>query len=179
MIVDIGAGSGRLGQTIVNRYNDMIKNGMTLKIISLDPDEEMLKQAKKYFQTDCKVPEQYIQLEFVQGFGEDLKTLGDQSVDIICSALAIHHIDMDKKQKSMNEFFRVLKNETGKVVIGDFYADPVADAFIAKHMKHGTANEQVTNTDLLKNAGFKAAKHVFSNKIMYIMPAYVFTAEKN
>lgn len=157
-----------------------ITERMPLRLISVDPDQVMLSQAQKKLENFKKQHEallQDVQLDFMIGFAEDLKeSFPAGSADIITSALAIHHIDENEKQKAINAFFTTLRPDGGKLIIGDFYTDPAKRTFMSRFGSHGSANLPLPN--LIEDAGFVEGKNEYVNNLFFILPAHLISATK-
>lgn len=97
-ILEIGVGTGNLAGQFLN---------MDCKITGIDQSREMLMEAKKKF------PSLKVRL------GEFLKIpMADNSIDVIISTYAFHHLNSKEKTIAVTEMLRVLK-KNGHIIIGD------------------------------------------------------------
>lgn len=112
-ILDVGCGTGVFLEVLKQKYPNV-------KAVGVDPDKKALKIACK------RLADEGIELK--ESFAESLP-LGDQSVDIVFSSLAFHHMPSVIKQKAIQEIHRVLR-PGGKVVIADF--GPMRNRILAR-----------------------------------------------
>ena len=114
-ILDLGCGTGKDVYTI----SQLI--GEEGKVIGVDMTEQQLSVAKKhqiYHQKEFKLKKSNV--EFHQGFIEDLSFLADESIDIVVSNCVINL--SDNKEKLFKEIFRVLK-KGGELCFADIFAE--------------------------------------------------------
>ena len=97
-VLDIGVGTGNLAAKFL---------GKGLKIIGIDPSREMRKICRQ----------KYDDIQVRAGHFRDIP-LPDESVDVIVSAYAFHHLTAAQKEASIPEMKRVLKPK-GRIVIAD------------------------------------------------------------
>ena len=111
IVLDIGVGTGNLASRFI---------GKGINIIGIDTSREML--------TICK--QKYPDLEL--RIGDFLKIpLPTQSVDVVVSSYAFHHLTPAEKNESILEMRRVLKPK-GRVVVADLM---FRDASHEEHIK--------------------------------------------
>lgn len=116
-VLDLGCGTGR------DCYLLSRLVGESGRVIGIDMTEEQLAIAKKYcsWHTD-RYGYASPNVEFKQGYMEDLATAGiaDESIDLVVSNCVINL--SPNKQKVLAEIFRVLK-PGGEIYFSDVYAD--------------------------------------------------------
>jgi len=113
-VLDLGCGTGR------DAYILSYLVGETGKVIGLDMTDEQLAVARKHIDTHMKkFGFQKPNVEFMQGYIEDLSKIPDKSVDVIISNCVIN-LSPDK-QRVFSEIFRVLK-ESGELHFSDVFA---------------------------------------------------------
>ena len=123
-VLDLGCGTGR------DTYLAAQLVGPAGKVIGIDPSEERLAIAQKYLDQEMKqfgfdAPN----VEFIQGFPEDLSAIADASIDVVISNCVLNM--SPDKAKVLSEVQRVLK-EGGEFYFTDVYSDrriPEALAF--------------------------------------------------
>jgi ubiquinone/menaquinone biosynthesis C-methylase UbiE len=103
-IVDIGCGTGVFLELLKKNYP-------SISAIGIDPDEQALSIASKRLN-------KYQNIKLIKSFAEALP-LADESMDIVFSTLAFHHMPDDIKLKAIGEIYRVLKIG-GQLIIVDF-----------------------------------------------------------
>ena len=101
-ILDIGAGTGLLSALLLQRYPEA-------SLVALDISDQMLNVAKKRFAGNPNV--RYITGDYVT------TDLGGR-YDLICSALSIHHLIHEEKQKLYQRIYGAL-NPKGVFVNAD------------------------------------------------------------
>ncbi len=94
-ILDVGCGTGTF---VILAKNALLKS----KIVGLDPDESVLKIAKK------KAKINKLNVKFVKSGAENLP-FPDSSFNHVVSSLAFHHMPLEVKKKALSEINRVLK----------------------------------------------------------------------
>lgn len=99
-IADIGSGSGALLARIKKQYP-------ATTLIGIDPDEAWIGIANKKSR----------KIKFIVGEGANIP-IKSQSVDIVLSTLALHHMDDDNKNKTLEEMKRITK-KGGRIIIAD------------------------------------------------------------
>lgn len=102
-VVDLGAGTGRLTEHLLARYP-------IAKFHLVDSSPKMLEQARNRFSV-------YGNVSFHEVSFESLPIASD-SVDLVVSAFALHHVNNAGKLKTANEIWRVLRRG-GLAIIGD------------------------------------------------------------
>ncbi len=98
-IIDIGAGTGNYTLLLANKGN---------KMVALELSTEMIHQADKH-----------INVEWIQGYSEDIPVISNTFDDAIC-ILSIHHFS--NRYKCFNEIFRILRQK-GTLLIYTFIPD--------------------------------------------------------
>ncbi|MCP4656351.1 MAG: class I SAM-dependent methyltransferase [bacterium] len=102
-ILDLGTGSGALLEIIREQCHDC-------ELMGLDPAPAMLEKAQEKMAGDPKV-------RFLHASADQLE-LPSQSVDVIVSNFALHHLEHRQKRVCAHEMFRVLK-PGGRLIFGD------------------------------------------------------------
>ena len=106
IILDIGTGTGIVALEFAKRI------GKAGEVIGIDISESMLRRAKK------KAEENDItNIKFDRGSFTNIR-LKNESVDMIVSSAALHHVEPHNKPKAFREMWRVLKIG-GRIVIND------------------------------------------------------------
>ena len=108
-VVDVGCGSGALLRRVGRGRPD-------LQLIGLDPDERMLRTARRKAarSRDRSVRE----ARFERGYAQEIPA-GDGTVDRVLSSLMFHHLDADGRAATLAEVHRVLRSD-GALVLADF-----------------------------------------------------------
>jgi len=104
-VVDVGCGTGVFLMIAKRRYP-------RVQFIGLDPDKKALAIAQR------RLARAAADVELKEAFAEQLP-LRDESVDVVYSTLAFHHMPNSIKQQAIKEIHRVLRYG-GKIVIADF-----------------------------------------------------------
>ncbi|GAA4691475.1 Methyltransferase domain-containing protein [Promicromonospora umidemergens] len=104
-VLDVGCGTANLSLAVLRAQPAAITTG-------LDPDGSALRTAAR------KASRRRVPLTLVQGFADRLP-VGDESVDHVVSALALHHMPEEDRIRFGHEAFRVLR-PGGQVTIVDF-----------------------------------------------------------
>lgn len=112
-VLDLGCGTGE------DVYVCSKLVGSAGKVIGVDMNEDQLAIAKKY-QDEIAAKWGYGNVEFVQGYIEDLSQIPDESVDVVISNCVIN-LSLDKEQV-FREIWRVLK-VGGELYFSDIFAD--------------------------------------------------------
>ena len=118
IVLDIGTGSGAVVLAIA---------GKVKRVIGIDISRKMLKVAREKAEAAG-----VYNVEF--RFGSFLSpNVEENSIDIIISTLALHHLRDEEKKKSIMIMRKVLK-PNGKVLIGDvmFFFDPAKEPWKLK-----------------------------------------------
>ena len=106
-ILDIGAGTGLFSSMVLEKYPDA-------ELTSIDLSCEMLNIAKKRFKDYSKVT--YIENDYtIHEFNEKF--------DIVISALSIHHLNKEDKEKIYQKIYNILKNK-GIFINADQFLSP-------------------------------------------------------
>jgi ubiquinone/menaquinone biosynthesis C-methylase UbiE len=112
-VLDLGCGTGRdvfVASKLV---------GAEGRVIGVDMNEDQLAVARKY-QPEIAEKWGFDNVEFVQGYIEDLSTIADSSVDVVISNCVINLSPM--KEQVFREIWRVLKTG-GELYFSDIFAD--------------------------------------------------------
>jgi putative AdoMet-dependent methyltransferase len=120
-LLDIGIGTGNLASRFLE-YG--------IKVIGVDPSNEMRKTASRKYPQICLYKGHFLDLPFM-----------NQSIDIIVSSFAFHHLPYEKKENAILEMKRVLKS-MGKIIIADL-------------MFKNKANEKAIKEKLIQNGKTK------------------------
>lgn len=112
-VLDLGCGTGE------DVYVCSKLVGPTGKVIGIDMNEDQLAIAKKY-QDEIAKKWGYDNVEFIQGYIEDLSEIPDDSIDVVISNCVIN-LSPDKEQV-FREIWRVLKYG-GELYFSDIFAD--------------------------------------------------------
>jgi ubiquinone/menaquinone biosynthesis C-methylase UbiE len=114
-VLDLGCGTGR------DTYLAAQLVGAQGKVIGVDPSAERLAVAQKYLDQEMKqFGYDKPNVEFIQGYPEDLSAIPDDSVDVVISNCVLNM--SPDKPKVMSEVKRVLK-DGGELYFTDVYAD--------------------------------------------------------
>src|SRR5262249_1993810 len=135
-VLDIGCGTGNL-TLLVKRLHPRAE------VVGLDPDPKALARARR------KAEEQGSSVRFDRGFSDELPYAGE-SLDRVFSALMLHRLALDVKEKTLREARRVLRSG------GAFYALDFdgAHGVIAHLFRHAHLADQHRIPALMKGAGF-------------------------
>ena len=135
-VLDIGCGTGNL-TLLVKRLHPRAE------VVGLDPDPKALVRARR------KAEEQGFAVRFDRGFSDELP-FGEASFDRVLSALMLHHLALDAKEKTLREARRVLRSG------GAFYALDFAGThgIIAHLFRHAHLADQHRIPGLMQEAGF-------------------------
>ena len=112
-VLDLGCGTGRdvyLASKLV---------GPTGKVIGVDMNRDQLAVAEKYHK-EMAEKWGYDNVDFIQGYIEDLSEIPDDSVDVVISNCVINLSPM--KEEVFKEIWRVLKTG-GELYFSDIFAD--------------------------------------------------------
>jgi ubiquinone/menaquinone biosynthesis C-methylase UbiE len=104
-LVDIGAGTGTF--CICAK-----KFRRASKIVGIDPDRHILDIAKQ------KTVKENLKIEYINTTAQDLP-FKNNSLDIVVSSLAFHHMSTADKKRACKEIYRVLKHD-GHFLLADF-----------------------------------------------------------
>ncbi len=119
-VLDIGTGMASTSRFLLER----LSKGS--RLWSLDPSEEVIKQARTLVETkDLK------RIKFIQGTANDIK-FGDATFDIVVSVMVMHHIEA--LNESIAEMSRVLK-PSGRLIVVDFSPSAHKLGFQSRHAK--------------------------------------------
>ena len=104
VVGDLGCGSGFISLGLASKNPNIV--------FAIDQSQNMLKEVKKE-----SIKQNFNNIYPIKSTLDEL-VLFDESLDVITINMALHHII--NPSKSINEMYRVLKNE-GKLVISDVY----------------------------------------------------------
>src|SRR3989344_3972726 len=124
-ILEVGAGSGFFSGVI----SEMIEESG--KLVVSDPSDEQLDGVKDLKKTNIKIVQQ----------GAENLNLSENYFDAVWSFGAMHHVF--QKQKSLEDFKRVLKKD-GRIIIVDVFSD----SKLAKHFDEQVAKYCVTGHEV-------------------------------
>jgi ubiquinone/menaquinone biosynthesis C-methylase UbiE len=126
-VLDLGCGTGRDTYIVSNLVGE---NG---RVIGFDPDPAKLAIARKYQNQEA---EQFgyaaSNVEFIQGYYEDLSAVPSESVDVVISNCVLN--TAQDKERALREIFRVLKEE-GELFLTDVFCDRRIPKSLADDMK--------------------------------------------
>tara|TARA_B100000315_G_scaffold237427_1_gene254206 strand:- start:405 stop:1094 length:690 start_codon:yes stop_codon:yes gene_type:complete len=151
-VIDLGCGTGR----------NMIENDK-ITYYGVDFSEGQLEQAKRH------IKENHIKAKLIKSKANNLKEIKDNTFDYGLFIAALHCIETkDKRKKSLEEFFRVLKPNS-RALISVWNSDDKRFAKVNFHgdiymswyeqgipyMRYYYLYEKEELLDLLKSVGFK------------------------
>jgi ubiquinone/menaquinone biosynthesis C-methylase UbiE len=136
LVLDIGCGTGNL-TLLVKRLQPRAE------VVGLDPDPKALARARR------KAEERGVAVRFDRGFSDELP-YKEGSFDRVFSALMLHHLALDVKEKTLREARRVLRSG------GAFYALDFGgtNGMIAHLFHHAHLADQHRIPGLMREAGF-------------------------
>jgi ubiquinone/menaquinone biosynthesis C-methylase UbiE len=149
-VLDIGCGGGYLSRLLAAAV------GTDGKVTGVDPSAAAIEYARRKAPRNC---------EFTTGLAQRLE-LPDESVDLVTSTLAIHHIPEDLRQQALGEMYRVLR-PGGRLLVADFGS---SGGRLNLHgrgqsMRHGAA---IPLDDLVTQAGFRIEENGELPKLRYV-----------
>lgn len=136
VVLDLGCGTGR------DVYVASALTGPTGKVIGVDMTHDQLEVARKHLPAQMKTfgyttPN----VEFIQGYNEELVEIPSESVDVVISNCVINL--SPEKEKVFKEIFRVLKPG------GEFY---FSDVFSDRRIPENLRNDPVLYGECLSGA---------------------------
>jgi putative AdoMet-dependent methyltransferase len=151
-VLDVGVGTGNLASRFIDKG---------IKIIGIDTSHEMLAICKQ------KYPEIELKL------GDFLKIpLPAQSVDVVVSSYAFHHLTPAEKNESIMEIKRVLKPKGRVVIAALMFHDISQEQYIKKALRESGRGDVVDEIDEEYPAIFTDLKEIFS------IEGYIFRGEQ-
>ena len=105
-ILDVGCGTGSLAIQL-----KQLQPGA--KIMGLDPDSDILKRAER------KAYQQHVEIEWIQGFLNEVAVSELQSVSKVVSSLVFHQTPLQEKSEILSAMYRVLEQH-GSLHIADY-----------------------------------------------------------
>jgi ubiquinone/menaquinone biosynthesis C-methylase UbiE len=106
-ILDVGCGTGTLAVIIKGAHP-------TADVLGLDGDPQILELAR------AKAADRNLEIQFDQGMSFELP-YPDESFDVVCTSMMLHHLTREDKQRTASEMYRVLR-PGGKLFGADFAA---------------------------------------------------------
>jgi SAM-dependent methyltransferase len=142
-VIEIGCGTGNLS-ILIKRLHPQAE------VVGLDPDSKALARARR------KAEREALSVQLDRGFAEELPYPG-ALFDLVFSAFMFHHLEPDKKEKTLQEARRVLK-PSGSLHLLDFGGAKVrSDGFIGR-LQHRSERLRDNFGDriptLMREAGF-------------------------
>lgn len=139
-VLDLGCGTGVLSRAMAERV------GPSGSVLGIDPAPEMVEFATGISPPPCRY--QVMRAEQLE--------LPDHSIDVVVSALAVHHIPMQERGQAAAEAYRVLR-PGGRVMLTDLRFPGFGPAsglvqLVTRHAAHDPAQEI---PQLLQAAGFE------------------------
>lgn len=139
-VLDLGCGTGVLSRAVAERV------GTTGSVLGIDPAAEMVRYAGQISPAQCRY----------RVMSAEQLDLPDGSVDLVVSALAVHHIDPEFRAQAAAEAYRVLR-PGGRVVLTDITLPSFGRAtrLIERLTRHGFDHDPAAEIPgLLSGAGF-------------------------
>lgn len=115
-IVDLGCGTGNLSEGILNQYPEA-------EVLAVDLSESILKEASLRLKNYPNIT--YLNKDFNQ------LHLEDNSIDLIVSSIAIHHLTDIQKEKLLKKIYAWL-SPNGVIIFGDQFSGSTA----ARYLQH-------------------------------------------
>lgn len=143
-VLDIGCGTGSLVILIKQSYANA-------DVIGMDGDQQILEIAR------AKCQNQKLEIQFDQGMSFGLP-YPDESFDVVCTSMMLHHLTKDDKQATAMEMYRVLR--PGGQLFGADFAEPrssfgKAIRPITRHFERVAENVDGFLPIMFRAAGFK------------------------
>ena len=104
-VLDLGCGTATLAILVKKKYPEA-------KVFGLDADPKVLEIAK------AKTTKVNLDIVYDKGMSFELP-YGDESIDVVFSSLLFHHLNRDKKIRTLKEVFRVLQS-SGELHVADW-----------------------------------------------------------
>lgn len=142
-MLEIGCGTGNL-TTLAKRLH------ADVDVVGLDPDPKALARARR------KADRERLGIRFALGFADELRD-ADGTYDRVLSALMLHHLDRDTKERSLREVRRVLAPGGALHVLDFARADGASDGVLTRllHADHDLRDATTgALLGLLRDAGF-------------------------
>jgi ubiquinone/menaquinone biosynthesis C-methylase UbiE len=143
-ILDVGCGTGTLAALIKQAHP-------AANVVGLDGDPQILEIAR------AKARNQKLEIQFDQGMSFELP-YPDESFDVVCTSMMLHHLTRDDKQKTALEMYRILR--PGGKLFGADFAEPrsrfgKAIRPITRRFERVAENVDGFLPVMFRNAGFK------------------------
>jgi len=107
-VLDVGCGTGTLPVRVKASHP-------AAEVVGLDGDPAILEIARS------KARRQALEIRFDQGMSYELP-YPDESFDVVCTSMMLHHLTGDDKQRTASEMYRVLR--PGGALFGADFAPP-------------------------------------------------------
>lgn len=140
--LDLGCGTGVLTRAVAERV------GPTGSVLGIDPAEEMVRYAGQISPAHCRYTV----------MSAEALDLADGSVDLVVSALAVHHIAQESRLTAAAEAYRVLR-PGGRIMLTDITLPSFGRAtrLIEKLTRHDFGHDPAAEMPgLLSAAGFES-----------------------
>ena len=155
-VLDIGCGTGTFATLIKGLYADV-------DVVGLDPDPKALARAKR------KAVRAAVSIQLDQGFSDELP-YPEASFDRVFSTFMFHHLQIDKKEKTLCEVRRVL-TPGGSLHLLDFVR-PEANGYglltrylRSSHRLKDNSEERILT--LMNRAGFVSCEKVMEGVVLF------------
>src|SRR5262245_18563728 len=138
-VLDIGCGTGNL-TLLIKRLHPRVE------VVGLDPDPRALGRARR------KAEERGFAVQLDRGFSDELP-YAEASFDRVFSALMLHHLALDEKEKTLREARRVLRSG-GAFHALDFGGTGHSHGILAHLFHRAHLGDQHRIPVLMREAGF-------------------------